>query len=158
MGLTYVWDEKQGKWREVFRSENEEELQRRIALSLIPTVPPELRPLDRSTTRRGDQLISAVRSLRSGRIALNVGPRARDWAAVAGVNASLGTMDLLREADGRILVVSSLDLYRLAGESPSRRASPCRCSDSRCRFPAAIRSSPSGRIRGWGCSSRPMPP
>jgi len=116
MGLTYAWDEKQGQWREVFRSDSEEEMQRRIALSFIPSVPPELRPLGPVYDEKGDQLISAVRSLRSGRIKLNVGPRSQDWAAVAGVNASLGTLDLLREADGRILLVSSLDLYRLAGD------------------------------------------
>jgi len=116
MGLTYVWEEKKGEWREVFRSENEEEQQRRIALSLIPSVPAELRPLGPVYDEKGDQLISAVRSLRSGRIALTVGPRSQDWAVVSGVSASLGTLDLLCEADGRILVVSSLDLYRLVGD------------------------------------------
>jgi len=85
-------------------------------LSFIPSVPPELRPLGPVYDERGDQLISAVRSLRSGRIKLNVGPRSQDWTAVAGVNASLGTLDLLREADGRVLIVSSLDLYRLVGD------------------------------------------
>ena len=116
MGLTYRWDDKDGKWADAFRSENEEEMQRRVALAIIPHVPSELRPLNLVYDAKGDRLITAIRSLRSGQMVLSVGPRGKDWAATSGVSAPLGTLALLREADGRILAVSTFGLYRLAGD------------------------------------------
>ena len=116
MGLTYRWDDKQGKWADAFRAENEEEMQRRVALAIIPQVPSELRPLNLVYDAPGDRLITATRSLRSGQMVLSVGPRAKDWAAASGVGTPLGTLALLREADGRILAVSTFGLYRLAGD------------------------------------------
>jgi len=116
MGLTNRWDAEQGTWVEAFREDNEEGMQRRVALAMIPHVPAELRPLNLIYDSRGDRLITATRSLRSGQMVLAVGPRDKDWAAAAGVRAPLGTMALLPEADGRILAVSTFGLYRLAGE------------------------------------------
>jgi len=116
MGLTYRWDDKQGKWADVFRAENEEEMQRRVALAIIPQIPSELRPLNLVYDARGDRLITATRSLRSGQLVLSIGPRAKEWVAASGVSTPLGTLALLREADGRILAVSTFGLYRLAGD------------------------------------------
>jgi hypothetical protein len=116
MGLTNRWDDKQGKWVDAFRAENEEAMQRRVALTIIPHVPSELRPLNLVYDASGDRLITATRSLRSGQMVMSIGPRAKDWAADSGVGTPLGTMSLLREADGRILAVSTFGLYRLAGD------------------------------------------
>ncbi|MCY2988233.1 MAG: ABC transporter permease subunit [Planctomycetota bacterium] len=115
MGLTHRWNDTTGHWDEVFRMENEEHLQRRIALAVIPAVPAELRPVGPVYDEPRDQLVSAVRSF-NGQMLLQVGPRQKEWQAVSGGTASLGTRALLREADGRILVVSSLGLYRLVGD------------------------------------------
>ncbi len=122
MGLTSRWDDKQGTWVEAFRADNEEEMQRRVALAIIPQVPSELRPLNLVYDAAGDRLLTANRSLRSGRMVLSLGPRDKAWAAAAGVGAPLGTMSLLGEPDGRILAVSTFGLYRLTG-NPNADAS-----------------------------------
>lgn len=115
MGLTHRWNAETGHWDEVFRLDNEEDLQRRIALAVIPAVPAELRPVGPVYDEPREQLVSAVRSLRNGQMLLQVGPRQKEWQAVQAGTASLGARALLREPDGRILVVSSLGLYRLVG-------------------------------------------
>jgi hypothetical protein len=123
VGLTYRWDEAAGRWIEILQSSDEEEMQRRIALAVIPAVPPELRPLGPVYDRSGDRLISASRSMRTGQLRLNVGRRDQDWKAERGAAASMGTQLLLCEPDGGILLVSSLGLYRLSGD-PAWKAEP----------------------------------
>jgi hypothetical protein len=115
-GLTYQWHEETGRWRDAFRMDSEEEMQRRIAMAIIPRLPAELRSRGPIYDARGDQLISAVRSLRTGQMMLQVGPRDKEWKAVPGRGAALATQALLREPDGRILLVSTVGLHRLVGD------------------------------------------
>jgi hypothetical protein len=125
VGRVHEWDEPAVAWREVFRSDDEEEMQRRLALSFVPSVPTELRPLAVIYDEHGDQLLSVVRSFRTGRMTLSVGPRSHDWKAARGATAPLGTQVVLREADGRLLFVSSLGLHRLVAD-PKKQGEPVR--------------------------------
>ncbi len=115
-GLVHRWDDQTKGWTEIFQSDDEEAMQRRMATAFLPVVPGELRPLGPVYDPRGDQLMLSVRSLRSGQMTTLVARRDADWRAVPGANASIGTLALLQEPDGSILAVSTLGLYRLIGD------------------------------------------
>jgi ABC-type transport system involved in multi-copper enzyme maturation permease subunit len=115
-GLVHRWDDASSDWVEIFQSNDEEAMQRRMAVAFMATVPPELRPVGPVYDRRGDQLIQAVRSLRTGQMTTLSARREDNWRAESGASASMGTRVLLAEPDGSILAVSSLGLYRLTGD------------------------------------------
>lgn len=115
-GLINRWDEDAGDWVEIFQSDDEEAMQRRMAVAFMATVPPELRPIGPVYDHRGDQLIQAVRSLRTAQMTTWSARREDNWRAESGASASIGTRVLLAEPDGSTLAVSSLGLYRLTGD------------------------------------------
>lgn len=114
MGLVQKWDPDAKRWEEVFVTEVQRQL--RPAMVFMPTVPPELRPVGPVYDKSGDQLISLQRSLRNGQMVTFVGSRAEEWKTSKGVTASVGATQLLIEPDGKLLVVSSLGLFRLEGD------------------------------------------
>jgi hypothetical protein len=122
-GLIHRWDQSTGDWVEIFQADDEEAMQRRMAVAFMPVVPPELLPIGPQYDPRNDQLIQVVRSLRTGQMTTQLARRDEDWRAVSGAGASMGARALLSEPDGSILVVSSLGLYRLVGD-PRRSARP----------------------------------
>lgn len=121
MGFASAWNENTGQWDEIFVTDVQKQL--RPAMVMIPTIPPEMKPLGLAYDSSRGQLIGIQRSIRNGQMTTYVGARANDWRSVNGVPASLGALYLLREPDGRLLVVSTTGLYRLTGD-PLRISQP----------------------------------
>jgi hypothetical protein len=122
-GLVHRWDDATSDWVEIFRADDEEAMQRRMAMAFMPVVPPELRPIGPVHQGSDDRLIQVVRSLRTGQMSTLVARRDDDWRAEPGASASMGTRFLLEEPGGSVLAVSSLGLYRLTGD-PLRSVRP----------------------------------
>lgn len=114
MGFAFAWEENESRWNEIFVNDMQKQL--RPAMVMIPTIPAEMKPIGPAYDAERDQLVSIQRSLRNGQMQTYAGPRAEEWKSGKGSGASIGTMYLLREPDGKLLVVSSTGLFRLAGD------------------------------------------
>ena len=114
MGLASRWNEQTKTWDEVFVTQTQKEM--RPAMVLLPALPPEMKPVGPVYDTKGKQLLSLQRSFRNGQMEVFVGGKADEWKAQKGVSGSIGSLTIMREPDDRLLVVSSLGLYRLAGD------------------------------------------
>lgn len=121
MGFAFVWDAKDGQWQEVFVNETQRQL--RPAMVLVPAVPAEMRPIGPVYDAERDQLVALQRSMRDGLMQTFAGRRSEEWRSANGPAGPLGAMYLLREPDGRLLVVASTGLYRLKGD-PLKTSQP----------------------------------
>ena len=114
MGFSQLWDEEEQKWEEVFVSSDQQQLM--PAYYMMPTIPRVLRPVGPVYDEDRDRLLLVMRSVRS-KMVFNVGRREDKWESESPTTAPpLGTVALLREADGKILVASSLGLFRITGD------------------------------------------
>lgn len=120
-GWGKVWDPKEASW--VDRFVMSEQRQARPFLSLSPTVPREFRVVGPLYDQAGDRLLAAVPSFPPTKTHFAVGPRVDKWDPTSNYTAPLGTVALLREPTGKVLLVSSLGLMRLTGD-PLKKQEP----------------------------------
>lgn len=114
LGWGKVWDPAQREWRERFVLT--EQRQARPFLSLAPTIPREFRTIGPIYDATRDRILAAVPAFPPTKIQFAVATRADNWEPSSPLNAPLGTIALLREPTGKVLIVSSLGLSRLTGD------------------------------------------
>jgi len=119
MGLSSQWDESEQKWKEVFVSDDQQQIRPMLYLMPLEALP---RPIGPVYDSEGDRLLAAHRSMRTRKLVVTAGKREEDWDNTAGVDGPPGTFALLREPDGDILAVSTFDILRLEGDplAPSK--------------------------------------
>jgi hypothetical protein len=126
INVTFQWNEKSHDWVEIFEPVGKDERERRMMMSFA-NLPTEMRPIGPVYDSSNDQLVSALRSMRDGQMLLHVGRRSDQWKKVRGANGSMGTVAMLTEPDGKILIISSLGLFRIAGD-PTIKPEPVKPS------------------------------
>ncbi len=113
------WDPDKQIWSDRFVLT--EQKQARPFMSLAPTVPREFRTIGPIYDPTTDRILAAVPAFPPTKIHFAVGTRSEKWEPSSPLSAPLGTMALLREPTGKILVVSSLGLSRLTGDPLAKR-------------------------------------
>ena len=114
MGFAQLWDEEQRNWKEVFVSPDQQQLA--VAYYMMPTIPRVLRPVGPIYDENNDRLMLVMRTARQ-KLVFNVGRRDDKWESAGAPTAPpMGTVALLHEPDGKILVASSLGLFRIEGD------------------------------------------
>jgi len=113
MGLSSQWDESGQEWKEVFLSDDQQQMRPMFNFMPLIALP---RPVGRVYDPKGDRLLAVHRSMRTRKLVVTAGKRDEDWDSTTGVDAPPGTFSLLREPDGDILAVSTFDVFRLEGD------------------------------------------
>jgi hypothetical protein len=112
LGFSHVWNEEDRRWNEVFISGEQEQM--RISMYIMPTLPRVIRPVGPVYDARRDQLLMVTRSFQQGKLQLRVGEREDDWKnKEANTTPPMGTIGMVKEQDGKILIVSSLGIFRI---------------------------------------------
>lgn len=118
-GWGKVWDPEKKEWQERFVLT--EQRQSRPFLSLAPSVPREFRVVGPVYDAAQDRILAAIPAFPPTKTHFAVATRSDNWEPSGPLTAPLGTMALLKEPSGKILVVSSLGLSRLAGDPLAKR-------------------------------------
>jgi ABC-type transport system involved in multi-copper enzyme maturation permease subunit len=113
------WDSAKREWRDQFVLA--EQRQSRPFLSFAPAVPREFRTIGPIYDPTTDRIYAAIPAFPPTKTHFAVATRSDNWEPSSPVTAPLGTMDLLGEPSGKVLVVSSLGLSRLTGDPLAKR-------------------------------------
>ncbi|MGE0760580.1 MAG: WD40 repeat domain-containing protein, partial [Pirellulaceae bacterium] len=121
LGWGYAWQAESREWKDVFVMPDQR--QARPFLLLQPTVPRAFRAVGPVYDAEHDRLLAAVPTFPPSTVRLAVGQRAEQWQPASNLAAPTGTLALLREPRGSILLASSLGLSRLTGNPLAERQS-----------------------------------
>jgi ABC-type transport system involved in multi-copper enzyme maturation permease subunit len=113
VGLPSRWDESSQEWTDAFLTEDQQQMRPMLAFMPPGALPPVVGPV---YDEQKDQLLAIHRSLRTRNLALTVGRGEDEWETKAGADAPPGTFTMFREPDGKVLVVSSVGIFRLVGD------------------------------------------
>ncbi len=122
LGVAHVWDESTQQWREVFVTPQQK--QSRGLLIAAPELRNLMQPLGPIYDQKHQRLVSApVTAPRPGmrERAVMVGARDDDWEPRSENTMPTGSQAFFREADGEILLVASVGLFRLTGDPLAKR-------------------------------------
>jgi ABC-type transport system involved in multi-copper enzyme maturation permease subunit len=113
LSLPSRWDESEQEWSEIFLSEDQRQMRPMMTFMPLEALPSTIGPV---YDPQEDRLVAVLRSMRTRKLTLNTGKSEEDWESVTGADAPTGTLALFREPDGKLLVVSSVGMYRLIGD------------------------------------------
>jgi ABC-type transport system involved in multi-copper enzyme maturation permease subunit len=142
LGIAHRWNATDASWDEVFVSEEQEQIRGILRFMFFtPIVPREFRSIGPVYDPEADCLLGVRPNMQLTALSFYVGPRQSEpqregspiepadqanqdaWAAAPPIDAPMGSFRLLKEQDGKLLVVSSLGLYRLVGD-PLEKTEP----------------------------------
>jgi hypothetical protein len=113
-GWGYRWNEDGREWKDVFVMP--EQRQARTILLIAATVPRQFRAIGHVYDAANERLLAAVPAFPPSSVRFCVGRRANEWEPETKMDSPAGTLAMFREPDGRILIASSLGLFRLTGD------------------------------------------
>ncbi|MBC8351019.1 MAG: ABC transporter permease subunit [Planctomycetes bacterium] len=124
IGITHRWNAQSSGWDEVFVSDGQKQVRGMLRfLFFTPIVPRELRSIGPVYDREENRLVAIRPNPATGTSQFFVGGGEEDWKPAESTDAPMGSFQLVREPSGKILIVSSLGLYRLTGD-PTKKGEP----------------------------------
>ncbi|MDA1051083.1 MAG: ABC transporter permease subunit [Planctomycetota bacterium] len=124
IGIAHRWNPDASSWDEIFVSDGQKQVRGILRfLFFTPIVPRELRSIGPIYDQPSDRLVAIRPNPASGKAQFFVGPGDDEWKPAEPTDAPMGSFQLFREPDGKVLIVSSLGLYRLTGD-PSKKDEP----------------------------------
>jgi len=126
IGIAHRWNSDASSWDELFVSDDQKQIRGILRfLFFTSIVPRELRSIGPIYDREEDRLVAIRPNPAGGKAQFYVGGGDDEWKPAEPTDAPMGSFQLFRESGGKVLIVSSLGLYRLTGD-PSKKDEPFR--------------------------------